>query len=128
MVTQQLQFEWCRSANPEGEAQKETEAAFQVSTASGNAEPISIVTMEEVVRKGNLLKALKRVKANKGSAGIDGMTVDDLPDFLKDQWPIIRQQLLNGQFKPQPVKKVMIPKAGGGSRMLGIPTVTDRFI
>ena len=128
MVTQQLQFEWGRSANPEGEAQKETEAAFQVSMASGNAEPISIVTMEEVVRKGNLLKALKRVKANKGSPGIDGMTVDDLPDFLKGQWPIIRQQLLDGQFKPQPVKKVMIPKAGGGSRMLGIPTVTDRFI
>ena len=128
MAAQQLQFEWGRSANPEGEAHKETASAFQVSTASDNAEPIGIVTMEEVVRKENLLKALKRVKANKGSPGIDGMTVDDLPDFLKGQWPIIRQQLIDGQFKPQPVKKVMIPKAGGGSRMLGIPTVTDRFI
>ena len=93
-----------------------------------NAEPIDSVTMEEVVQKENLLKALKRVKANKGSAGIDGMTVNDLRDFLKVQWPNIRQQLLNGQFKPQPVKQVMIPKPGGGTRMLGIPTVADRFI
>lgn len=128
MAAQQLQFEWGRSANPEGEARKDTKPVFQVSTASDNAEPISIVTMEEVVRKENLLKALKRVKANKGSPGIDGMMVGDLQDFLRDRWPTIRQQLLNGQFKPQPVKKVMIPKPGGGNRMLGIPTVTDRFI
>jgi group II intron reverse transcriptase/maturase len=84
--------------------------------------------MEEVVRRENLLKALKRVRGNKGSAGIDGMTVNELKCFLKERWPSLRQQLLNGRFKPQPVKQVMIPKSGGGARMLGIPTVLDRFI
>ena len=128
MAAQQLQLEWGRSANPEGKARKKTGPACQVSMTFDNAEPIDSVTMEEVVQKENLLKALKRVKANKGSAGIDGMTVNDLRDFLKVQWPNIRQQLLNGQFKPQPVKQVMIPKPGGGTRMLGIPTVADRFI
>jgi len=99
-----------------------------VSTASDNAEPINDVTMEEVVQRENLLKALKRVQANKGSPGIDAMTVSDLKGFLQGQWQNIRQQLLNGQYKPQPVKQVMIPKPGGGTRMLGIPTVADRFI
>ena len=128
MAAQQLKLKWGRSANPEGEARKETETAYQASTASDNAEPINDVTMEEVVQRENLSKALKRVRANKGSPGIDGMTVNDLRDFLQVQWPNIRQQLLNGQYKPQPVKQVMIPKPGGGTRMLGIPTVTDRFI
>jgi len=128
MAAQQLRLEWGRSVNPEGEAQKETGPACQVSKAFDSAEPISIVTMEEVVQRENLLKALKRVQANKGSPGIDGMTVSDLRGFLQGQWPNIRQQLLNGQFKPQPVKQVMIPKPGGGTRMLGIPTVADRFI
>ena len=128
MAAQQLPLKWGRSANPEGEARKETGAVCQVSTASDNAEPINSVTMEEVVRKENLLKALKRVEANKGSPGIDGMTVNDLRGFLHGQWPNLRQQLLNGQYKPQPVKQVMIPKPGGGRRMLGIPTVADRLI
>ena len=96
--------------------------------ASERTEPIKSVTMEEVVRRENLKKALKRVCANKGSPGIDGMTVDELKSYLKVHWPEIREQLLQGQYSPQPVKQVLIPKPGGGTRMLGIPTVVDRFI
>jgi group II intron reverse transcriptase/maturase len=84
--------------------------------------------MEEVVRRENLQKALKRVCANKGSSGVDGMAVEGLRDYLKTHWPGVREEILQGQYKPQPVKQVMIPKPGGGTRMLGIPTVVDRFI
>ena len=128
MAAQQLHFDWDRPVNSEGEAQRKAAAVCQMSLASCNAEPVNGVTMEEVVRKENLVMALKRVCANKGSPGIDKMTVNDLKDFLTGHWPSISQQLLSGQFEPQPVKRVMIPKPGGGSRMLGIPTVLDRFI
>ena len=74
------------------------------------------------------MQALKRVKSNKGSAGIDGMTVEELPGHLKEHWPAIREQLLNGTYKPQPVKRVEIPKPDGGVRKLGIPTVLDRMV
>src|ERR1051325_6528562 len=84
--------------------------------------------MEEVCERENCKQALARVKANKGSAGIDGMTVAQLPEHLKQHWPVIREQLLNGNYKPQPVKRVEIPKSDGGVRKLGIPTVLDRFI
>ena len=81
--------------------------------------------MEEVCERENCKQALKRVKANKGSAGVDGMTVQQLPEFLKQHWPAIREQLLSGTYKPQPVKRVEIPKPDGGVRKLGIPTVTS---
>lgn len=84
--------------------------------------------IEEVCARSNCEQALARVKSNKGSAGIDGMTVEQLPDYLKKHWPIIREQLLSGTYKPQPVKRVEIPKPDGGIRQLGIPTVVDRFI
>jgi len=84
--------------------------------------------MEEVCGRENCKQALKRVKANKGSAGVDGMTVQQLPEYLKQHWPAIRDQLLNGTYKPQPVRRVEIPKPDGGVRKLGIPTVLDRFI
>ncbi len=84
--------------------------------------------MEEVCEQDNLKEALKRVRSNKGSPGIDGMTVDQLPAYLKQHWPTIREQLLSGTFRPQPVKRVEIPKPGGGVRKLGIPTVLDRFV
>src|SRR5664279_2918897 len=80
--------------------------------------------MEEVCERENCKQALKRVKANKGSPGADGMTVHDLPGYLKQHWPDIREQLLNGTYKPQPVKRVEIPKPDGGVRKLGIPTVS----
>jgi RNA-directed DNA polymerase len=84
--------------------------------------------MEEVCERENCKQALKRVKANKGSAGVDGMTVRQLPGYLKQHWPAIREQLLKGTYQPQPVKRVEIPKPDGGVRKLGIPTVLDRFI
>lgn len=84
--------------------------------------------MEEVLRKENLFRALKRVRANKGAPGVDGMTVGKLGDHLREHWTSIRQQLLSSSYKPQPVRVVEIPKPSGGTRMLGIPTVLDRFI
>ena len=84
--------------------------------------------MEQVVARANALAALKRVKQNKGSPGVDGMTVDDLAPYLAEHWETIREQLLAGIYQPQPVKRVEIPKPGGGTRQLGIPTVQDRFI
>ena len=84
--------------------------------------------MERVCERANLQAALKRVKKNKGSAGIDGMTVDELPEHLKTHWPALREQLLTGTYQPSPVRRHGIPKSGGGVRELGIPTVVDRFI
>lgn len=84
--------------------------------------------MERVLDRVNLFAALKRVTQNKGGAGIDGMSVDVLPDYLKKHWPRLRQELIGGNYKPQPVKRVNIPKPGGGERHLGIPTVVDRLI
>jgi len=84
--------------------------------------------MEEVCARKNCEQALARVKSNKGSAGIDGMAVEQLSAHLKRHWPTIREQLLSGTYKPQAVKRVAIPKPDGGIRQLGIPTVLDRFM
>ncbi len=84
--------------------------------------------MEEVCERENCKQALRRVRANKGSPGMDGMTVHKLAGHLKQHWPAIREQLLTGTYKPQPVKRVEIPKPDGGVRKLGIPAVLDRFI
>jgi RNA-directed DNA polymerase len=84
--------------------------------------------MEEACERENCKQALARVKANKGSPGVDGMTVHDLPGYLKQHWPAMREQLLSGTYEPQPVRRVAIPKPDGGMRKLGIPTVLDRFI
>ena len=84
--------------------------------------------IEEACEKENLKEALRRVKANAGAAGIDGMTVKELPDYLRENWPRMKEQLLAGTYKPQPVRRVEIPKSGGGTRKLGIPTVVDRFV
>jgi RNA-directed DNA polymerase len=84
--------------------------------------------MEEVCERENCLRALRRVKANKGSPGIDGMEVAELPGYLKQHWPALREQLLSGSYQPQAVRRVEIAKPDGGMRKLGIPTVLDRFI
>ena len=81
--------------------------------------------MEEICERENLKGALKRVRANKGGPGIDGMTVGQLPGYLKEHWPEIWEQLLKGTYKPQPVKRVEILKPDGGVRKLGIPTVVS---
>ena len=85
--------------------------------------------MEEVCERTNLKRALRRVRSNKGSPGIDGMTVEELPGYLREHWPAIREQLLDGTYHPKPVKRVEIPKRdGGGVRTLGIPCALDRFV
>lgn len=102
----------------------ESSAAKRVAESPASTERL----MEEACERDNLRKALKRVKANKGGPGVDGMTVEELPGYLKEHWPEIREQLLEGTYRPQPVKRVEIPKPDGGVRKLGIPTVLDRFI
>jgi group II intron reverse transcriptase/maturase len=84
--------------------------------------------MERVVGRDNVKAALKRVRKNKGSPGVDGMTVDQLPEHLAANWTTIRAALLAGTYQPQTVLRVEIPKSGGGTRQLGIPTALDRFI
>src|SRR3981189_2428750 len=83
--------------------------------------------MEEVCDRENLERAWKRVRRNKGSPGVDGMTIDDAKDYLREHWPGIRSQLLAGTYQPQPVKRVEIPKPDGGFRKLGVPCVADVF-
>jgi retron-type reverse transcriptase len=84
--------------------------------------------MERVVERENCLRALKRVRSNKGSAGIDGMRVEELPEYLRGNWERIRAELLAGRYRPSAVRRHEIPKSGGGVRQLGIPSVLDRFI
>ncbi len=86
-------------------------------------------TMEAVVERENMLIAYKRVVGNKGAAGVDAMGVDELKPYLQDHWQRIKEQLLQGNYQPQPVLRVQIPKPGGkGMRKLGIPTVVDHLI
>jgi len=84
--------------------------------------------MEEVVDLDNARAALRRVRSNRGGPGVDGMTVDELPGWLQANWSALRVSLLEGSYRPQPVRRVEIPKPGGGMRMLGIPTVVDRLV
>jgi len=106
--------------NPEGE--------------SGMGDPIEPKSsfcsslLNRVLERRNLVRALKQVRRNKGAPGIDGMSVDELPDFLRKYWPKIRQQLIEGRYRPKPVRRVEIPKPDGRKRKLGIPTVLDRLI
>lgn len=105
------------------------EGTESLAAKSGTESPaIGEQLMEEVCERENCKRALARIKANKGSAGMDGMTVQQLPEYLKQHWPTIRGQLWSGTYEPQPVKRVEIPKPDGGIRKLGIPTVLDRFI
>ncbi len=84
--------------------------------------------LEQMVAPPNMRAALKRVEQNKGAPGVDGMTVDKLRPFLTAQWITLRSAILEGNYRPQPVRRVEIPKPGGGVRLLGIPTVLDRLI
>ena len=113
-----------------GEASKGlSEGTETLAAKRGTESPaINEQLMEEVCERENCKQALKQVKANKGSPGVDGMTVQQLPEYLKQHWLAIREQLQSGTYKPKPVKRVEIPKPDGGVRKLGIPTVLDRFI
>lgn len=84
--------------------------------------------LQQALSRENMVEAWKRVKANKGSAGVDGLTIEQTVEHLKTHWPRIRQELLDGTYRPQAVRRVEIPKPTGDTRELGIPTVTDRLI
>jgi RNA-directed DNA polymerase len=129
-MRQNIQSNLDFSSSQTGEAQRaEREESESLRTTSV---PESLARtdrmMEEIVERENLKVALRRVKANKGAPGVDGLTVDQLDDHLKQHWPAIRERLLSGTYRPKPVKRVEIPKPDGGVRKLGIPTVLDRFI
>ena len=117
-------------AEDTGEAPRTAEEGTETLTAKRSAESPAIgeQLMEEVCEGENCKQALARVKANQGSAGVDGMTGQHLPEHLNQHWPVIREQLLRGMYEPQPVRRVEIPKPDGGVRKLGIPTVLDRFV
>src|ERR1700674_3988955 len=127
---QNIQIELDFSSAPTGEAREAGREETEPSgVASGTENPASTNRlMEEVCERENLKAALKQVKANKGSPGVDGMTVVGLKDYLKQHWPVIREQLLSGAYEPKPVRRGEIPKPDGGVRKLGIPTVLDRLI
>jgi len=125
-----IQHELAFAGEGRGEAPRAPEEGIE-STAvklSTESQANTDKLIEEACEKENLKEALRRVKANAGAAGIDGMTVEGLPEHLRENWPQLKGQLLAGTYRPQPVRRVEIPKSGGGMRKLGIPTVVDRFI
>jgi RNA-directed DNA polymerase len=129
-MQQKTQHELDSGRGVTGEARsapsRETEACAARSEVESRA--AAWLSMEAIVERSNLRKALAQVRANKGAPGIDGMSVEDLGPYLKEHWPTIRAQLLDGSYKPRPVRRVEIPKVSGGTRLLGIPPVLDRFI
>src|ERR1700751_2820980 len=125
-IQMELDFSSALTGAARGVAGEETESSVATSGSESPARTNRL--MEEVCERENLKEALRQVKGNKGSAGVDGITVNQLTDYLKQHWPMIREQLLNGTYEPKPVRRVEIPKPDGGVRKLGIPTVLDRFI
>jgi RNA-directed DNA polymerase len=125
-IQMKLDFSSALTGAARGVAGEETESLRATSGSESPAKTDRL--MEEVCERENLKAALRQVKANKGSSGVDGMTVVALSDYLRQHWPAIREQLLNGTYEPKPVRRVEIPKPDGGVRKLGIPTVLDRFI
>jgi RNA-directed DNA polymerase len=112
--------------NPRGAADQGP--SLETARTEEEAPSAAVGLLEEMLERSNMLLALKRVRENKGSPGIDGMSVADLNVHLKENWPQIKDQLLRGTYQPKPVRRVEIPKPGGGVRLLGIPTVLDRLI
>ena len=110
-----------------GEARPRAERDEAVSAWDGDADPGQGL-LRQVLARENLVLAWRRVKANKGSAGVDGRTIEQTAEYLRTDWPRLREELLSGRYRPAPVRRVQIPKPGGGVRELGIPTVTDRLI
>jgi RNA-directed DNA polymerase len=122
--SRQLELPFCRK----GEARTSKGSAESSTAATESERPRASAQMELICERENLKRALQRVRKNKGAAGVDGMTVEELPDYLRQEWPRTREQLLAGTYQPKPVRRVMTPKDDGGERQLGIPTVLDRFI
>jgi RNA-directed DNA polymerase len=116
-----------RSGKGQGEA-RSAPSSDEAPRPRHEAEDTGPGLLSEVLARENMQAAWKRVRANKGAAGIDGLGIDETAERLMWEWPAIREQLLQGTYRPQPVRRVMIPKPGGGERELGIPTVVDRLI
>jgi RNA-directed DNA polymerase len=116
------------AGEPDGESVAAPRSEEASGARQGRTDPGGGMTMELVLERTNLIAALKRVQGNRGGAGIDGMTIQELPDWLRQHWPRVRQELLEGSYRPMPVKRVSIPKPTGGTRDLGIPAVVDRLI
>ena len=127
---QKIQYELAFAGEGRGEAPRAPEEGIESTAVKLGTESQANTDklIEEACEKENLKEALRRVKANAGAAGIDGMTVKELPDFLRENWSRLKEQLLSGTYRPQPVRRVEIPKSGGGTRKLGIPTTVDRFL
>lgn len=119
-------------ASPEGSGRKPRENGRGAASVTGRKESAwpeaATGLMAKIVSRGNLMAAYSRVESNKGAPGVDGMPVAALKGYLQKEWLHIREDLLAGRYRPHPVRKVEIPKPGGGTRMLGIPTVLDRLI
>jgi RNA-directed DNA polymerase len=119
-------------ASPEGSGRKPQEKGMGAANVTGRKVTFwpGAVTglMERIVSRGNMMAAYSRVVSNKGAPGVDEMPVTALKGYLQEEWPRIKEELLTGTYHPQPVRKAEIPKPGGGTRMLGIPTVLDRLI
>jgi RNA-directed DNA polymerase len=129
-LRQNIQRELARELREKGEPPIARDPGVESVVAV--AEPESPATtahlMEEVCGRENLVRAWQRVRGNKGAPGVDGMTIDDAKSYLREHWPNIRSQLLAGTYRPQPVRRVEIPKPDGGIRKLGVPCVVDRLI
>lgn len=118
-------------SHSEGSGRKPREYGKGASSEAARREPVGPEAeqlMEAVVARENMFRAYKQVVSNKGAAGIDGMTVEQLKPYLQEHWAKIKEELLKGEYQPQPVRCVEIPKPQGGMRQLGIPTVVDRLI
>jgi RNA-directed DNA polymerase len=120
-----IQLELAFPSEPEGEARRPEGGGTEVDTVRTDSASQAVAfepSMEDIVERNNLKKALAQVKRNKGAPGVDAMSIKDLASYLKDHWPAIKTQLLEGTYEPKPVRRVEIPKAsGGGNRALGIP-------
>jgi len=127
---QQIQHTLAFEDAGRGEAPRSSEGRVETTAAGLSMESQADTSklMEEVLEKENLKEALRRVKANAGAPGVDGMTANQLPDYLRENWLRIKEQLLSATYKPQPVRRAEIPKTGGGMRKLGIPSAVDRFV
>ncbi|MGK7295549.1 MAG: group II intron reverse transcriptase/maturase [Candidatus Wenzhouxiangella sp. M2_3B_020] len=118
-----------RTGEADGGTVRRAGCARQAVTAlEGHADERPSMVLEAVVCRENMQRAWQRVRSNRGAAGVDGLTIDQTAERLRTEWPRIREELLAGSYQPQPVRRVDIPKPGGGVRTLGIPTVTDRLI
>jgi RNA-directed DNA polymerase len=129
-LRQSIQQELAREPIERGEAPIAGDPGAEpvVAMAEPESPAATMHLMEKVCERENLERAWQRVRGNKGAPGVDGMTIDDAKSYLREHWPDIRSQLLAGAYRPQPVKRVEIPKPDGGVRKLGVPCVVDRLI